>query len=122
MFFVLLKLVKPGEATENVIIKQTPVLEGMHVTREKVASVLETFGDQCLLILDGLDEHDLGKNEDVLKIVKGAKYLRCNVVLTSRPHSSKEIEKDFQTIVALRVLREMRPKSLRLVLSVIKRK
>ena len=101
VFFVLLKLVKPGEAIENVIIKQTPALEGMSVTEEKLASILETNGHQCLLILDGLDEHDLGKNEDVLKIIKGAKYLRCNVVQTSRPHSSKEIEKYFETIVSI---------------------
>ena len=81
VFFVLLKLVKPGDTIESVIIKQTPVLEGMHVTRDRLSGIFEKFGDRCLLILDGLDEHALGQNEDVHKIIRGAKCLNCNVFL-----------------------------------------
>ena len=99
VFFVFLKLVKPGDKIENAIIKQTSVLEGMGVTKERLSGILEKFGDRCLLILDGLDEHALGQNEDVLKIIKGAKCLNCNVFLTSRPHSTGEIERYFETIV-----------------------
>ena len=101
VFFVFLKLVKPGDAIENVIIKQTSALQGLHVTKEKIASILETFGDQCLVIFDGLDEYAFGQNEDVLKIVKDAKWLHSNVVITSRPHSTKLIEGDCDTIVSV---------------------
>ena len=101
VFFVFLKLVKPGDAIENVIIEQTPALQGLHVTKEKIASILETFGDQCLVIFDGLDEYAFGQNEDVLKIVKDAKWLYCNVVITSRPHSTKQIEEYCDTIVSV---------------------
>ena len=96
---VFLKLVKPGESIENVIIKQRPELEGMNITQKKLGVLLETFGNRCLLILDGLDEHALGENEDVLKIIRGQKLLYCNVIISSRPHSIKEIDKYFQTVV-----------------------
>ena len=98
VLFVMLKLVKPGETIENVIIKQTPVLEGNHVTAEKVRRVLEKFGSQCLLILDGLDEHALGQNNDVVRIIEESKYPDCKVIVTSRPHSTRDIEDHFDTI------------------------
>ena len=90
---------KPGESIENVIISQRPELEGMNVTQRKLKSLFETFGNRCLLFLDGLDEHALGQNEDVLRIIRGQKLLYCNVIISSRPHTSKEIEKYFHTVV-----------------------
>ena len=101
VFFVFLKLVNPGDAIENVIIDQTPVLEGLDVTGAKIAKILKQFGSRCLLILDGLDEHAQGQNEDVIRIMKGQKYLFCNVVVTSRPHSTRDIQKYFQTVVSV---------------------
>ena len=101
IFFVFLKLVKPGDVIENVNIKQTPALQGLHVTKEKIASIFETFGDHCLLIFDGLDEYAFGQNEDVLKIIKDAKWLRSNVVITSRPHNTNLIEGHCDTIVSV---------------------
>ena len=99
VFFVFLKLVRPGAPIENVIINQTPKLEGMNMKPEKLRSILDTFGDRCLLIVDGLDEHALGKNEDVLKIIEGRKFLYCSIIVTSRPHSTNDIEHHFPTIV-----------------------
>ena len=101
VFFVFLKSVKQDEAIESVIIRQTPALQGLHVTKEKIASILETFGNQCLIIFDGLDECAFGQNEDVLKIVEGAKWLLTNVVVTSRPHSAKQIERYCDTIISV---------------------
>ena len=99
IFVVFLKLVNPGESIENVIINQRPELEGMNVTQQKLRALLQTFGKGCLLILDVLDEHALGQNHDVLNIIRGQKLLNCNIILSSRPHSTKEIEKHFQTVV-----------------------
>ena len=101
VFFVFLKLVNPGDAIENVIIDQTPVLEGIKVTPGKLRDILETHGPRCLLILDGLDEHALGQNQDVIKIMKGQKYLYCNVIVTSRPHSTQDYQKYFSSIVSV---------------------
>ena len=99
VFIVFLKLVRPGDAIENVIIQQMPELEGFCVSPRKLQSILESHGSECLLILDGLDDHDLGWNRDVLKIIRGQKYLNCGIILTSRPHTTKGIEGYFDTIV-----------------------
>ena len=99
VFFVFLKLVNPGDAIENVIIDQTPVLEGLDVTGSKVKQILDKFGPRCLLILDGLDEHAIGQNQDVVKIMKGQKYLFYNVIVTSRPHTTQEFVKYFASVV-----------------------
>ena len=112
VYFVFLKFVKPGDTIESVIIDQTPELEGLGMTTQKLSSMLERFSEKCLLILDGLDEHAFGKNQDVLKIVRHKKCLFCNVLLTSRPHSTRDIERYFDTIVVLKVLPKVKPESL----------
>ena len=99
VFFVFLKFVKPGDIIENIIIKQNPYMKGLEITEQKLRDVLRLFGRECLLILDGLDEHAVGTNEDVLSIIRGEKYLKCNIIVTSRPHSTSDIEKYFPTIV-----------------------
>ena len=99
VLFVFLKYVKPDETIENVILNQNPELEGLGVSVEKIRSILDRFSDRCLLILDGLDEHGLGKNQDVLKIIRNQKLLDCGIVLSSRPHSIREIEIGFSTVI-----------------------
>ena len=101
VFFVFLKFVKPGDVIEKVIISQNPFMKGLGITEQKLGHILQVLKSRCLLILDGLDEHSLGTNEDVLSIIRGEKYLKCNVIVTSRPHSTREIEKYFPTIVRL---------------------
>ena len=99
VFFIFLKFVKRGEQIENVILKQNPELEGLGVSPKKLRAVLHRFSDRCLLILDGLDEHALGQNEDVLKIIQDQKLLDCGIIVSSRPHSTKEVEADFSTVI-----------------------
>ena len=52
-----------------------------------------------MLILDGLDEHGLGQNEDVVKIIRNQKLLDCGIIVSSRPHSTREIELLFLSVV-----------------------
>ena len=99
VFFVFLKLVKPGDSMENIIIQQTPVLDSLRVKQSELESIFDKFGSRCLLILDGLDEHADGYNDDVLKIIKGQKFRRCHVLVTSRPHSTRDLESYFKNIV-----------------------
>ena len=99
IFFIVLRIVKPGDCIEDVIIQQIPELEGLNVSKEKIRKILDRFGDKCLLILDGLDEHGLGQNQDVLKIIQNRKLLNCGVSITSRPHSTREIQSLFPTVV-----------------------
>ena len=99
IFFVQLKLVKPGEPIENVILEQHPELKGLNVSPQNVGEMLERFGNRCLLILDGLDEHGLGQNEDVLKVIKNETLLDCRIIVSSRPHSVNEVEQYFSTTI-----------------------
>ena len=106
VLFVSLKLVKPGDAIENVIIQQTPALSGLGVKQEQIRKILEKFGNRCLIIFDGYDEFK-AKNEDVLKIIDGRKLFHCNIVLTSRPHSVENIEEFFSTVVVIQGFSEI---------------
>ena len=106
MFFVSMKLVRPGDSIENIIIQQTPALEGLNVTEKKLKSILETFGSKCLIICDGLDEHAIGNNENFLKLIRGQNLLKCNLMATSRPHATQDIEAYFPVVVKLQGLTE----------------
>ena len=99
VLFVFLKYVQPGESIEDVIIKQNPELEGLGVSPQKLRRILQRFGDKCLLILYGLDEHGLGQNEDVLKIIKNQKLLDCGIIVSSRPHSTRKVVSYFPAVV-----------------------
>ena len=66
------------------------------LTLEKLGN---EFHNRCQLTLDGLDEHAFGQNHDVLKVIKGQKLLNTHVLVTSRPHSCRPVERHFETIV-----------------------
>ena len=102
IFFVSMKLIRPGQSIENIIIEQVPPLEALEIDEGKLKNILDTLGHKCLIIFDGLDEHDLGTNVDVKKIIEGRKLLGCNVFLTSRPHNTETIERFFPTHVSVR--------------------
>ena len=99
IFFVALKLVKPGDPIEKVIMQQNPELEGLGVSQQKLKALLNRYSSKILIILDGLDEHGLGQNGDVLKMIRNQKLLGCPILISSRPNSTWEIEKYFPTIV-----------------------
>ena len=101
VFFVALKLVKPGDPIESVVIQQNPELEGLGVSQQKMKVLLNRYSGRILIILDGLDEHGLGQNDDVLKIIKNQKLLNCRILVSSRPHSTWEIEEYFPTVVRI---------------------
>ena len=95
VFFVTMKLIRPGQTIENIIIDQTPVIEGLGVDEPKLKSILEGLGNKSLIIFDGLDEYDLRRSDDVRKIVAGRRLLYCNIILTSRPHGIEKVGKYF---------------------------
>ena len=83
VLFVRLKLVKPGQTIEDVLIQQCPSLRQQGVGPEDVRQLLDKFGEKCLIILDGFDEFD-GKNEGVMELIAGHYLPQCSVLLTSR--------------------------------------
>ena len=94
-------MAKPGDALENVIIKRMPSSVAEDLTKAKLRATLETFGSQCLLILDGYDEHD-GFNDHVRQIVENKSLGKCHIILSSRPHSVIDIERYFTTVVSVK--------------------
>ncbi len=101
VFFVLLKLVDPKSTIEQAIIEQNPRLEGLKITESKLRAILTSFGSRCLLVLDGLDEHGSGRNKAVENILMGRNLPSCSVLLTSRPHNVKQLERYFQTVIRI---------------------
>ena len=94
-----LKLVNPNDLIENAIILQNPELEGLGVSQEKLKALLNRYSSRILIILDGLDEHGLGPNGDILKMIRNQKLLGCPILISSRPHSTWQIEEYFPTVV-----------------------
>ena len=99
VLLVVLKLVRPWDLIEDAIIAQIYALQGLNIRVKTLDAILKTFGNKCLLILDGLDENASGQNGDVMKIILRAKFYHTNVVITSRPHTTRPYEKQFSTIV-----------------------
>ena len=99
VFFVSMKLIRPGQTIENIIIRQNHRLEALNVAEQKIKNMLSAFADSCLIIFDGLDEHDFGGNEDIVKIAEGLSLLYCNILVMSRPHCTENIETYFPTQV-----------------------
>ena len=91
VFFIFLKLVKPGDFIEDAIVQQTRKFQKRQIEKKKLINILEHFGHRCLLILDGNDECALGQNEKLTDILSGLKFENCNFILTSRPHSTLDI-------------------------------
>ena len=95
VFFVSMKLIRPGQSIENIIIDQTPVIEGLGVKEPMLKMILKGFGNKSLIIFDGLDEYDLERNENVRKVIEGRNLLYCNILLTSRPYGIEKVGKYF---------------------------
>ena len=80
VFFVSMKLVDPGDVLGNIIIDQNS-LGDLKITRENLKDILDQIGDDCLLIIDGIDDHTSCFNKDVLRIIKEEK-VPCNLLVT----------------------------------------
>ena len=101
VFLVSLKLIRPGETIENIIIQQHAPLRAYRVTEKKLNYLIESFGNRCVIILDGFDENIINGNSDILEFFQGRKLLYCNVMMTSRPHSTQNVEKYFNFFVTI---------------------
>ena len=110
VFLVLLKLVKPGDSVENMIIRQNPVLHSLGVREKGVKSILENFGGRCLIIFDGLDECDFENHPQLLQILNGQSFINCHVMLTSRPHAAAKVSEYFTKVVQIQGFTEAQTK------------
>ena len=89
VFFVSLRLMKHDDMIENIILRQNEFLRKMRFNRCKLRKLLETFGEKCLLILDGWGEHT-GACDDVIRIIQGHHLSNCSILVTSCPEFAAE--------------------------------
>ncbi len=100
-----LRSVDPKNEVEMMILEQNEWLKERGINEAKLKEILVAFGSRCLLILDGLDEQELGlenplgHNEDVKRIILRNKLLDCSLFATSRPHTIREIRQHFDTVI-----------------------
>ncbi len=115
VFFVDLKHVAGKEAVvvdgktierpltiERAIMQQNSFIEGLDITEDKLRKMLHAFSSQCLLILDGLDEHGPHMNTDALEVIEGRRLLQCSLLVISTPHIAKDYEEWFYSVVSVK--------------------
>ena len=103
VFFIVLKLVKPSDSIETVILNQIPELRSSSITEQNIRGLLDKFGDKCLLIFDGFDEYNgekradaSNRKDDIFLMINNIKNFHCNILVTSRPHCTGTMEKFFK--------------------------
>ena len=105
VFFVSMKLVDPGEVLGNIIIDQNS-LGDLKITRENLNDIFDQIGSDCLLIIDGIDDHTAYVNKDVLRIIKEEK-VPCNLLVTfSGFNGLKTLDKYFDTVCEVQGFQE----------------
>ena len=97
VFFILLKKIESRTSIETVMRNQIPDLNSLNITDENLRNILENFGDNCLIILDGFDEFQGEENDDVFQVMNTTKYYFCNILVTSRPHCTTKVEEHYKT-------------------------
>ncbi len=98
IFFISLKVIKPGEPIENIIIDEniTPSLYDKDYDASKIKDILRISGEKCLIIFEGFEEKTC--NDNVMKIIQDKKYRSCNFLVTSRPDKAADIEQYFTDV------------------------
>ena len=100
-FCIRLKLVKPGQTIEEVLIQQCPCFRQQGVGPHDVRQLLDKFSERALVILDEFDEFDSQKNESVMALIRGEVFAQCSLLLTSRPHSVGDVETNFENVLRI---------------------
>ena len=97
VFFISMKLVKPDDTIENMIIDQNG-LGDLNFTPQKVKRILDKFGSDCLVIIDGLGDHTLKNNQEVLRIVHNEKMNFNFLVTLLETNFPENVDQYFETI------------------------
>ena len=100
VIFVSFKLANPRDKFEDTIIQQNYCLKDC-LSSERLGQVLNSakFGNKCLLLIDGLEKHDVANNRDLLDIIEDKTLCYCNVIFNMT--SNFVLEERFQIIVTL---------------------
>ena len=99
VFFVSMKLLSPGTAIENAIVKQYSA-EGMNIPEQTVQFMLETMGRKILIIVDDMEE-------DLFSIHLGSKF---SFLVTSCCSDKDSLWKEFEKVCEIQNFSETEKK------------
>ncbi len=100
VFIIVLKIVKPGDLLENIIIDQNPSLEAENINSQRIRNILTNHAEKCLILLDGFDEMPEGVSA-IKRLIEKREFSKCNFILSSRPNSSHVVQKYFRTVTSI---------------------
>ena len=77
---------------QNRSIKEM-MIEELGESEDAYKELIETSGQKCLIILEGLDEiaAELQQSNEVMEIIKGNALLKATILVTSRPHACQKL-------------------------------
>ena len=102
MFLVTLKYIKPAQTIEDMIKQQHKCLvSNKEISRALLKDILEKFGQDCLIILEGYDEIPKYINENLEMIVTNKAYRNCHFLITSRPNEVESLEDCMASIASI---------------------
>ena len=99
VLLVHLCFLKSDDKLEDIIIRQNIQLRKMAFKKEKLRGILEVYGHDCLLLLDGLGEHSQ-ECSDIQSIIKGTLLPECSIIASCRSDFvTGEMAECFKTVV-----------------------
>ena len=100
VFFIIAKLITPGEAIENVIVEQYALAKE---DKKKILDILKNHDRKCCLIFDGVETMNAFEH-GVLRVIQDDRFSECDIIVTSDIPETNNIEKYFDTVCETQVL------------------
>ena len=100
VFFILVKLINPGEAIENVIVKQYGLVKE---DKKKILDLLQNHKRKCCIIFDGVNTINEFKG-CVLHFIQDHRLSECDILVTSDIFETGGIDYHFGTVCETQVL------------------
>ena len=101
LMVVKLRELSPDQAIAQAITVQMELEEYATITETNVRKSLLQDHTKTLLILDGLDEIDLKKYPQIVRVLNGKDFPKCCVMATSRPHISPRIKSQMNSVAKI---------------------
>ena len=93
---VILLQLRQASIREATYIEGLIEADDLSLKQQVVLHIQETSGEHVLLIVDGYDElryEDRTQKSLILDILRGSKFLKCSVLVTSRPYASDYLQR-----------------------------
>ena len=108
VFFILAKLVNPGDPIESVIVQQYSLEEE---DKQKILNLVANHNRKCCIIFDGIETMNVF-NKCVLHVMQDKRFSQCDVIITSDILETVDIDKYFDTVCETQILTEEDAKGL----------